>query len=63
VTIAAFGYPVAFVANAASFLAVVAALFFVRLSPPPAAPSRSGCSLRFGSAPGRRAPSRAVVLR
>jgi MFS family permease len=61
VTIAAFGYPVAFVANAASFLAVVAALFFVRLSPPPG--RRSGCSRRFGSAPGRRAPSRAVVLR
>jgi MFS family permease len=34
VTIAAFGYPVAFVANAASFLAVVVALFFVQLSAP-----------------------------
>ena len=34
VTIAAFGYPVAFLANAASFLAVVVALLFVRLSPP-----------------------------
>jgi MFS family permease len=34
VTVAAFGYPVAFVANAVSFLAVVAALAFVRLGPP-----------------------------
>ena len=34
-TIAAFGYPVAFVANAISFLAVVAALAFVPLPPPP----------------------------
>jgi MFS family permease len=36
VTIAAFGYPLAFVANAISFLAVVVALVFVRLAPPPA---------------------------
>jgi MFS family permease len=33
-TVAAFGYPVAFVANAVSFLAVVLALVFVRLAPP-----------------------------
>ena len=33
-TIAAFGYPLAFDANAVSFLAVVAALMFVRLAPP-----------------------------
>ena len=33
-TVAAFGYPVAFVANAVSFLAVVVALVFVRLGPP-----------------------------
>jgi MFS family permease len=33
-TVAAFGYPVAFVANAVSFLAVVVALAFVRLAPP-----------------------------
>jgi len=32
--VAAFGYPVAFVANAVSFLAVVAALALVRLAPP-----------------------------
>lgn len=35
ITVAAFGYPVAFVANAVSFLAVVLALVFVRLDPPP----------------------------
>jgi len=34
VAVAAFGYPVAFAANAVSFLAVVAALAFVRLAPP-----------------------------
>ncbi len=34
-TIAVFGYPVAFLANAISFLAVVLALVFIRLSPPP----------------------------
>lgn len=34
IAIAAFGYPVAFVANAISFLAVVAALAFVRIGPP-----------------------------
>jgi MFS family permease len=33
-TVAAFGYPAAFAANAASFLAVVVALAFVRLAPP-----------------------------
>ena len=33
-TVAAFGYPVAFVANAVSFLAVVMALAFMRLAPP-----------------------------
>jgi MFS family permease len=36
VTVAAFGYGTAFVANAASFLAVVIALLFINLSPPPA---------------------------
>jgi len=33
--VAAFGFPASFDANAASFLAVVAALAFIRLSPPP----------------------------
>ena len=37
VTVAAFGYGMAFVANAVSFLAVVVALLFVHLSPPPVA--------------------------
>lgn len=41
--VAAFGYPVAFEANAISFLAVVVALLFVRLGPPPA--SADGMSL------------------
>ena len=51
VTIAAFGYPVAFVANAASFLAVVVALFFVRLSPPSGRSAQIGlfASLRLGA--------------
>ena len=50
VTIAAFGYPVAFVANAASFLAVVIALVFVRLSPPSGRASTQGSlsALRAG---------------
>jgi MFS family permease len=36
-TVAAFGFAASFVANAASFLAVVVALLFVRLAPPPGA--------------------------
>jgi len=58
VTIAAFGYPVAFVANAASFLAVVAALFFVRLSPPPGRAEQIGllASLRLGARAARAEP-------
>jgi len=62
VTIAAFGYPDAFVANAASFLAVVVALLFIQLSPPPGRGERAGLltSLRLGaraahSEPGCRA--------
>lgn len=39
VTVAAFGYGMAFVANAVSFLAVVLALLFIRLSPPLAIPA------------------------
>jgi len=51
VTIAAFGYPVAFVANAVSFLAVVAVLAFVHLSPLPAHAEQPGlfASLRVGA--------------
>jgi MFS family permease len=58
VAIAAFGYPVAFVANAASFLAVVVALFFVRLSPPSGRAGQIGllASLRLGARAARTEP-------
>jgi MFS family permease len=56
-TVAAFGYPVAFVANAASFLAVVVALAFVRLGPPAGHASGLRASLREGFAAARREPS------
>jgi len=57
-TVAAFGYPVAFVANAVSFLAVVVALAFVRLAPPPGRHERVGMaeSLRLGFRAARREP-------
>lgn len=50
-TVAVLGYPAAFVANAASFLAVVAALAFVRLAPPPGAATgvRLWASVRSGA--------------
>ncbi|HMH91460.1 MAG TPA: MFS transporter [Streptosporangiaceae bacterium] len=55
--VAAFGYPLAFDANAVSFLAVVAALVFVRFAPP-AGPAGDGllASLRAGLAAARREP-------
>jgi MFS family permease len=58
VTIAAFGYPVAFVANAGSFLAVVVALFFIHLSPPPGRAEQTGllASLRLGARAARAEP-------
>jgi MFS family permease len=56
-TVAAFGYPVAFVANAVSFLAVVAALAFVRLGPPGGRPSGLIAALRSGFTAARREPS------
>jgi len=56
-TVAAFGYPVAFVANAASFLAVVAALAFVRLGPPGGQPSGLLAALRSGFTAARHEPS------
>ena len=56
-TVAAFGYPVAFVANAASFLAVVVALAFVRLGPPGGQPSGLLTALRSGFTAARREPS------
>lgn len=59
VTIVAFGYPLAFVANGVSFLAVVVALAFVHLSPPPGRDDRSSirASLRLGFDAARREPS------
>jgi MFS family permease len=56
-TVAAFGYPVAFAANAASFLAVVVALAFVRLGPPAGQSPGLFSSLRTGYAQARRDPS------
>jgi MFS family permease len=55
--IAAFGYPLAFDANAVSFLAVVAALAFVRLAPPAGKGGDSLlASLRGGLAAARAEP-------
>jgi MFS family permease len=58
-TIATFGYSFAFVANAVSFLAVVAALAFVRLAPPPGAGSAMGLmkSIRLGAGEARAEPA------
>jgi MFS family permease len=56
-TVAAFGYPVAFVANAASFLAVVVALAFVRLGPPGGRASGLLVALRSGFTAARLEPS------
>jgi MFS family permease len=56
-TVAAFGYPVAFVANAASFLAVVVALAFVRLGPPTGQAAGLLTSVRAGFTAARREPS------
>jgi MFS family permease len=59
VTIAAFGYPMAFLVNAASFLAVVIAMAFIKLSPPPRPPAgeRIISSLRSGLSAARRQPA------
>jgi MFS family permease len=58
-SIAAFGYPVAFVANAISFLAVVVALVFVPLPPPPGRESRTSVrsALRQGVEAARSEPA------
>ena len=56
-TVAAYGYPVALVANAASFLAVVGALGFVRLGRPSGAPAGLVTSLRSGFAVARQETS------
>ena len=55
--VAGFGYPVAFVANAASFLAVVLALVFVRLGPPGGQATGLFTSVREGFTAARREPS------
>jgi len=47
-TVAAFGFAATFVANAVSFLAVVVALAFVRLAPPPGGHDRLLRSMREG---------------
>jgi MFS family permease len=61
--IAAFGYPLAFDANAVSFLAVVAALAFVRLAPPSGGRGSLLGSLREGVTVARSEPScRAAVV-
>jgi MFS family permease len=49
-TIAAFGFGASFAANAVSFLAVVVAVLFVRLSPPPGRPGPVVAALREGLA-------------
>jgi MFS family permease len=56
-TVAAFGYPVAFEANAASFLAVVLALGFVRLARPAGHSAGLLSSLRSGYTAARSEPS------
>lgn len=63
--VAAFGYPVAFVANAVSFLAVVLALAFVRLPPPSGAHEGGGlfASLRLGVDQSRREPGCRAAIR
>jgi MFS family permease len=62
-TIAAFGFGASFVANAASFLAVVAAMLFVRLSPPPGRSGSVLAALRDGLAAARAQPScRAAII-
>jgi MFS family permease len=56
-TVAAYGYAVAFLANAASFLAVVVALTFVRLAAPSGHRTGLLASLRAGFTAARAEPS------
>ncbi len=55
--VAAFGYAAAFTANAVSFLAIVAALAFVRLAPPAGHSAGLVASLRSGLSAARGEPS------
>ena len=62
-TIAAFGFGASFAANAASFMAVVAAMLFVRLSPPPGGQGSVLTALRDGLTAARAQPScRAAII-
>jgi MFS family permease len=62
-TVAAFGFGASFAANAVSFLAVVVAMLFVRLSPPPGRQGPVLASLRDGLAAARAQPScRAAIV-
>jgi MFS family permease len=56
-TVAAFGFAASFIANAVSFLAVVVALLFVRLAPPPGGHGGLLSSMREGLAATRAQPS------
>jgi MFS family permease len=56
-TVAAFGFAASFVANAVSFLAVVVALLFVRLAPPPGGHGGLLSAMREGLAATRAQPS------
>jgi MFS family permease len=62
-TVAAFGYPVAFEANALSFMAVVVALMFVRLPPPAGHAVGLLSSLRSGLSEARAEPSSWAAIR
>jgi MFS family permease len=62
-TVATFGYPASFVANAVSFLAVVVAVLFVRLSAPPGRQGGLSSSLLSGFAATRAEPRcRAAII-
>lgn len=62
-TIAAFGFGASLVANAISFFAVVVAMLFVRLSPPPGRAGSVLAALRDGLAATRTQPScRAAII-
>jgi MFS family permease len=62
-TIAAFGFGASFAANSISFLAVVVAMLFVRLSPPPGRTGSVLAALRDGLAAARAQPScRAAII-
>ncbi len=56
-TVAAFGFAASFIANAVSFLAVVIAVLFVRLAPPPGGDHGLLSSMRAGWQAARAEPS------